>query len=220
MVDRDINERFRRIYAELYKGNATAMAKATFISRSTINSIIGIGGKEVLPGYDVIRKIAEISSPRINIEWLITGEGDMLAPANENALPGQNGKEEYRPRIPATVAAGTLHGFAESVKANDCELVPVVRVFPEYDYTIVVKGDSMEPKFQGGDEIAIRKVASVIEWGKPYVLDTADGAVLKRLYDCGDKLRCVSFNKDYPDFEVSKSDVFGVYKVVGLIRIE
>ena len=77
----------------------------------------------------------------------------------------------------------------------------------------------MEPKFEGGDEIAIRKVYDYIEWGKPYVLDTRDGAVLKRLYDAGDDYKCVSYNSEYPDFKVQKKDVLAVYKVVGLIRI-
>lgn len=71
-----VNERFRMIAEKLYNGNITAMAKATYISRTMINSIIG--EKEVAPGYEVIRKIAEISSPKISLDWLITGAGEML----------------------------------------------------------------------------------------------------------------------------------------------
>ena len=71
-----VNERFRMIAEKLYNGNITAMAKATYISRTTINSIIG--ENEVAPGYEVIRKIAEISSPKISLDWLITGAGEML----------------------------------------------------------------------------------------------------------------------------------------------
>ena len=189
------------------------MAKSTYISRTTIYGIIGEKG--VSPGYDILRRIVEMKTPQINIEWLMTGEGEMIDKGNS-----QGQILETRPRIPMTVAAGTLCGFSKSVKYCDCERQPVIKAFPDYDYTIIVKGDSMEPKFSGGDEIAIRRVAGVIEWGKTYVLDTADGAVLKRLYDNGDSFRCVSFNKEYPDFKVRKSDVFGVYKVVGLIRIE
>lgn len=126
---------------------------------------------------------------------------------------------ETRPRIPTKVTAGTLSSFADAVKSEDCEQIPVVKAFPAYDYTIIVKGDSMEPKFEGGDEIAIRKAVDYIEWGKPYVLDTRDGAVLKRLYDEGEHFRCVSYNKEYPDFLINKTDVFGVYKVVGLLRM-
>ena len=127
--------------------------------------------------------------------------------------------DETRPRIPQTVAAGSLSGFSDGVILPECEQVPVIKAFPPYDYTMIVKGDSMEPKFEGGDEIAIRRVYDYIEWGKTYVLDTRDGAVLKRLYDEGDNYRCVSFNSDYPDFLVNKNDVFGVFKVVGLLRI-
>lgn len=155
----------------------------------------------------------------LSLKWLMDGVGDMYAPSGKAADFEQSQSDETRPRIPMAVAAGLLTGFSDSIKSSDCEQIPIVKAFPPYDCTMIVKGDSMEPKFEGGDEIAIRKVCDVIEWGKTYVLDTRDGAVLKRLYDNGDTFRCVSFNPEYPDFEVSKDDVFGIYKVVGLLRI-
>lgn len=202
-----INERISEICSQLFKGNVTAMARASYISRTTISSIIG--EKEVAPGYEVLRKLGDMSSHSISMPWLIYGKGSML----------NNDSVETHPRIPMSVAAGTLCGFADCVNSCDCEQIPVIKAFPKYDYTIIVKGDSMEPKFAGGDEIAISKVTDFIEWGKTYVLDTRDGAVLKRLYNADDKYRCVSYNNEYPDFEVRKSDVFGVYRVVGLIRV-
>lgn len=155
----------------------------------------------------------------LSLKWLMDGVGDMYAPGGKAADFEQSQSDETRPRIPMAVAAGLLTGFSDSIKSSDCEQIPIVKAFPPYDCTMIVKGDSMEPKLEGGDEIAIRKVCDVIEWGKTYVLDTRDGAVLKRLYDNGDTFRCVSFNPEYPDFEVSKDDVFGIYKVVGLLRI-
>ena len=143
-----------------------------------------------------------------NLDWILTGRE-----------PEAGCNEQTRPRIPMTVAAGTLNGFGDAVLSHQCEQIPVVKMLPDYDYTMIVKGDSMEPKFEGGDEIAIKRVSCIIEWGKPYVLDTRDGAILKRLYDAGDKFRCVSYNSEYSDIEVSKDDVFGIYRVVGLIRI-
>ncbi|WP_337617344.1 hypothetical protein [Prevotella sp.] len=52
------------------------MAKGTNIKRTTINSIIG--PSETSPGYDVLAKIGDISSPRISMEWLIRGVGEMF----------------------------------------------------------------------------------------------------------------------------------------------
>lgn len=166
---------------------------------------------------NTLKKIANAYG--LNLKWLMDGVGDAHAPGGSTAEFMANSSGETRPRIPMAVAAGLLTGFSDSIKSSDCEQVPIIKAFPPYDCTMIVKGDSMEPKFEGGDEIAIRKVCDVIEWGKTYVLDTRDGAVLKRLYDGGDKFKCVSFNPEYPDFEVNKDDVFGVYKVVGLLRI-
>lgn len=71
-----INERIRAILNDVFHGNVSAMAKATYINRNTLNSIVG--EKEVTPGYDVIRRIVEMSTPQINIDWLITGNGEMI----------------------------------------------------------------------------------------------------------------------------------------------
>lgn len=146
--------------------------------------------------------------PEIDKTWLLTGEDD--APA---------APQDTKPHLPIAVIAGRMGGISEAVRLHECEQLPVVYAFPRYDYTMMVQGDSMEPKYEGGDRIAIRKVCDYVEWGKTYVVDTADGALLKRIYDEGDTIRCVSFNKDYPDFHVNKQNIYGLYKVVGLLRV-
>lgn len=161
----------------------------------------------------------------VSAEWLLTGEGPMI---RTTTLPADEGIgivektadcKNLRPRIPFSVAAGSLAVVSEGVMPSDCEYLPVIRQFPNYDFTMIVKGNSMTPAYEGGDEIAVRKVTEYIEWGKTYVLDTQDGAVLKRVYDDGDRIRCVSYNsEEYPDFYVDKESINGYYKVVGLIR--
>ena len=71
-----INQRIKAVLDTIYGGNVTAMAKGTYIKRTTINSIVG--PSETSPGFDVIAKIGEISSPRISMEWLVRGVGDMF----------------------------------------------------------------------------------------------------------------------------------------------
>lgn len=124
------------------------------------------------------------------------------------------------PHLPPKAAAGGMGGFSDSVASYNCEYRPVVKILPKYEMTIEITGDSMLPKLENGDIIAIRKVIDIIEWGKVYVLDTVDGAVVKRLFDEGDKYRCRSFNPEYKDFLVDKRNVYGIYKVVGQIRIQ
>ncbi len=71
-----INLRIKAVLDTVFGGNVTAMAKGTYIKRTTINSIVG--PSETTPGFDVIAKIGEISSPHISMEWLIRGVGDMF----------------------------------------------------------------------------------------------------------------------------------------------
>ena len=74
-VNRDINNRIKTICDEVFRGNLSQMAKATYISRTTLISIIG--EQQSSPGYDVLRKIVEIPTVDINETWLLTGKGEM-----------------------------------------------------------------------------------------------------------------------------------------------
>lgn len=151
--------------------------------------------------------------PKISVEWLITGEGEMLDTGGD--------VKDTCPRVPYTAAAGTLTDAVEGITAGQCERAPRVRNFPAYDFTIVIRGDSMEPEYRSGDEVACRRIdsTSFIQWGKTHVLDTAQGIVMKRVYEDGDKIRCVSYNNAYPDFSIAKSEIYSMNLVVGLLRL-
>lgn len=130
-------------------------------------------------------------------------------------------KPETRPRIPYTAAAGTLTSAVEGVTPDQCEQIPRITAFPNYDFTIIIKGNSMEPKYEGGDEVACKRIdnTSFIQWGKVHVLDTAQGIIIKRVYEDGDNIRCVSYNHEYPDFSISKEEIYSMSLIVGLLRM-
>lgn len=132
-----------------------------------------------------------------------------------------NKDAQTRPRIPYTAAAGTLSGTMSGVTVKDCEQMPLIQQFPAYDFTMFIKGDSMAPKYESGDEIACRRIdqSRFIQWGKPHVLDTAQGIIVKRIYDDGDRIRCVSYNPDYADFSIPKEDIYSMSLVVGALDI-
>lgn len=216
-VDRDINSRIKAICDDVFNGNLTQMAKASYISRTTLISIIG--DQQSSPGYDVLRRIVEIPTVNINEVWLLTGEGGML----KNSSTGNMIDEEVetRPRIPLDAAAGALSVISSSISEYECERLPMITRFPDYDFTIMVKGDSMEPEFHSGDEIACRFIreSSFIQWGRPHVLDTYQGVVLKRIYNRKDAILCKSDNDSYDDFEIPKEDIYRIALVVGTIRL-
>lgn len=162
--------------------------------------------------------------PDLSAEWLMTGEGPMLKSEKTTDridLSNENITVETRPRIPLDAAAGVLSEITQSFIETDCERYPVISRFPKYDFTIMVKGNSMEPEFHSGDEIACRFIEnpSFIQWGRPYVLDTNQGVVLKRIYNRPNAILCKSDNHSYDDFEIPKEDVIRIALVVGSVRL-
>lgn len=160
----------------------------------------------------------------LNPEWLITGKGEMLKSNNTSSLISSaqlQNPTSTKPRIPYAASAGYITNAVEGITEAQCEQIPVIHAFPNYDFTIIIKGDSMEPKYEGGDEVACKRVdgTSFIQWGKAHVLDTAQGIVIKRIYEDGDKIKCVSYNPEYPPFSIDKSEIYSISLVVGLLRI-
>jgi hypothetical protein len=127
-------------------------------------------------------------------------------------------KEFQRPRILNYAIAGRLSDELEETK----EYAPVNPLIPDYDCTIIIRGDSMEPTYHSGDEIALRDVTKTgfIQWGMPHVMDTSQGIVLKRLYEDQRGIKCVSDNKMYEPFVVPEKEIYHIYKIVGFMRIE
>ena len=177
-----------------------------------------------------VKKIC--STDNVSKEWLVGGIGEArpnneykpemaLLPSDFTPTTNEQSDEQTstKPRIPTVAMAGPLSEYIDGIRRRDCEELPTIHQMPSYDFTIIIKGNSMEPKYEGGDEIACKQVFDYIEWGKTYVVSTRDGALLKRLYDAGDKIRCVSYNtEEYPDFYIEKSSDLKFYKIVGLIR--
>jgi phage repressor protein C with HTH and peptisase S24 domain len=166
--------------------------------------------------------------PELNINWLKTGEGEMLKSAvrtgNETiGLPGSI-DITYVPLLPISAQGGTLNDFVVSIKDSDCE--KVISPIKGADFAISVAGDSMSPEYPSGSQILIKKIneKAFIDWGKVYVLDTCNGTVIKKIFPSDDKdtekIKCVSINPEYPPFEIAFSDIHGVYRVLLCMSIK
>lgn len=167
-------------------------------------------------------------APDVNIVWLLTGEGDMLKTEHTKdvmtpvAHQTEN-PEDGIPLIPFSAMAGALTG-EQSVLEYECERY-VVPAFNGADFLMPVKGNSMMPTYISGDIVACQRVPMsglFFQWNKPYVLDTAQGAIIKRIKPGSDKqhVLIVSDNKEYDPFELPYEDIYAVALVIGIIRLE
>lgn len=238
-MESSINERIKQICDYYFGGNTSAMSRAIDVKQSTIRDIIGI--KQSKPSFDTLKKIVDCPTIKVNPSWLLKGDGNVFDKSTgyfyfdfekEDPFIGHIKESQKnisemgltvhaRPRIPLTAAAGALTEAAEGVTIRDCEQLPVIHQLPSYDFTILLKGDSLYPKYESGDEVACKKIdrTSFIQWGKLHVLDTSQGIIAKRVYEDGDKIRCVSYNPEYPDFSIDKKEIYSISLVVGVLRI-
>ena len=184
----------------------------------------------------------------VNAEWLLTGKGDMLKPNikempyNESMAKSMAFSEETKNTINA------IHSLNEPSTHYGIPLIPIdamagfgtggVQVMdydtqryivPEFtelnvDFMIRVKGSSMYPKYNSGDLVACKKLVLsdiFFQWNKVYVLDTDQGALIKRIKKGSeDNLLIVSDNPAYEPYELHLSKIHAIAIVLGVIRLE
>jgi len=189
--------------------NKTQLQEETGLSNAYFANVNRVSGKVA----------AQIKAryPQINIEWLNEGIGEMF-------LDNKGVQSNYTvPLIPISALAGSLSMFTEQVHEYDCERI--VSPIKDASLAISISGESMSPEYPNGCKVLLKKIneKSFIEWGRTYVLDTQNGTVIKNVYPYKghpDKVVCRSINQNYPDFEVSTSDINGWYRVMMQISLK
>lgn len=153
----------------------------------------------------------------LNRDWLLTGEGEMLK--GESEEPYLCEMANYVPLLPISAQGGSLNDFVVSVKNRDCE--KVISPIKGADFAMTVAGDSMAPEYPNGAQILIKRINEniFIEWGKVYVLDTANGSVIKIVTksEMDGCLHCTSINSDqkrYAPFDVPMDEIYGMFRVM------
>jgi len=158
---------------------------------------------------------------KINIDYLF-GEGDMLR-GDEKAVKLSESNMGGIPLIPVNAAAGFGKGEFQ-IMEYECDRY-VVPMFKGAEFLIPVKGNSMMPKYNSGDVVACKNIPLqdiFFQWNKVYVLDTIQGALIKRIKQGSDDdhILIVSENPKYDPFELHKEKINGVALVIGVIRLE
>lgn len=213
-------EDFKNRLQAFIKGNfpsVRAFEKECGLTNGTIGSIGPKG-----PSVEVLSKISD-KCPELNLNWLFSGEGSMQNekidqieeqsyPAGINALP----------LIPSEAFAGPGMPSYDDLRVEDYY---TVSDFKNSDFLIRVTGDSMSPKYCGGDIVACKKISETyfFQWGRVYVIYTqSQGIMIKRVQPSEDRdfITCVSDNPKYAPFDVPKSDIVSIALVNGAITLE
>jgi phage repressor protein C with HTH and peptisase S24 domain len=124
--------------------------------------------------------------------------------------------------IPFEARGGMIGDFVDGVHDYDCEMV--VSPIKGVDFAMTVTGDSMAPEYNPGDRILIKRIDPnlFIEWGRVYVLDTPNGAVIKKLERSDEPgyVTCISINPDVSPFQVNVNAVRGWYRVLMVMSMK
>ena len=167
-----------------------------------------------------INRIVE-NFPSYSVEWLITGEGEMLKTAHEvrpdQTFPLRTDRfvaDQDIPLYELTATAGLVSIFSDLV----VDPVDHLRVpnLPPVDGAVYVKGDSMSPLLKSGDIIIFKKTDLTPEgilWGQIYLLSYTIGSdaytvvkYLKRSPLEG-YIRLVSANEFYDPVDIPAGSV-------------
>jgi len=184
------------------------------LSHGTISSIKVKG-----PSADIVAKISN-SCPELNLNWLFTGKGPML---NEKMAKVEQTTHTI-PLIPIEAFAGPGLPTYEDERIEDYY---TITDFKQSDFLIRVKGDSMVPRFNGGDIVACKVIpiqkTSFIQWGRVHVIYTdSQGVMIKRIEQSEKEgfIKCVSENPKYAPFNVLMEEVVSLALVNGAITLE
>ncbi|MBR6520458.1 MAG: helix-turn-helix transcriptional regulator [Paludibacteraceae bacterium] len=166
------------------------------------------GGAQI---NEILSNFSEISP-----DWLILGKGEMLRQAENKKIP-----------LITTKAFAGPNGWDQAGETfAGCPHYTIPDMFGEKaDFIIQIYGDSMKPRYESGDMVICRYVLDhqFIQWGKIYVIDSEQGAMIKRLCidpNGEDTLLLKSENPDYAPIRIAKNEIRHLALVIGLFRIE
>ncbi len=167
------------------------------------------------------RKFADAG---INIDWLLTGEGEMFSTSSTGALVSTEVmRQDEVANIPYYDIDVMAH-IAESLDLKD-EVPAGVLSIPGFQDCIAcfpVYGSSMEPKISSGDVIAVSQAVSCdqILWGEIYLVITDAWRVVKTVHPgvTEEYIILRSINPAYAgDTNVNKKDLRALYLVRGVV---
>ena len=182
-------------------------------------------------GSDRILRI-HTKYPELNIEWLVTGNGEMI----KNAEREQKTIEISESAISETKRKGALIYDIDAIcglSGRDIEFTDEKVIgsidAPEINSDskiIFATGDSMLPLIASGDRVVIRKIESwdYFNYGQVYLIITNEYRLIKRVRrhpkDADNLILLRSENPDYDDIDLPKREIIHLFIVENILSIK
>lgn len=199
------------------------------LSQAEFSEKVGIKPSQVSEMLNGKRKISERTIhniveafPDLNINWLLTGEGEMLKSDRVTYAPASN---KNIPFYDIDVTASIAESFNDTPEIpqyyidfpplNDC-----TAAFPVY-------GESMEPDFFAGEVVLVKEITNVdsMLWGEPYLVITNANCdnlrTIKNVYLSEDRTKFIlrATNPRYAgDTIIPRDDVLKIFLVKGKVN--
>ena len=175
---------------------------------------------EQVPDSNYLMRLAKHTG--VNVEWLLTGEGEMYSssPKRRNIIPFHRESSFRRvslvdipllSSVPAGKTAAIFH--PEYVE----RYVTVDNIKDQGAFALVVKGSSMSPKIEDGDIVVISPQQEVRS-GDICVVRVNDEDVLKKVKIDEHYIHLIPLNPNFEPVTVRKRDVAFVWKVIRVIK--
>jgi len=156
------------------------------------------------------------STPGSNIPTVINETKTKLPKKQKNKVPF------YDLDVTATITGSYLD------LGEKPEYYVDLKPFNDCDAYVRVYGDSMYPKYQSGDIIAIKKINNLgyMRWGHVHLVVSDsyydDLRTLKEVHPCEDDPECIILKSSNPNFKgenkVEKKHIIGLFLVKGKVR--
>lgn len=207
------------------------------ISKSEFGRRIGVSSafvtsirKSIQP--DKIQSIS-LEFPELNIQWLLTGEGEMLKDSEPEANATLIGSASTSPLIEVRYfevsPSATFQEFVSDVSDASTTIgipaIPGLHIDDSY-CVFQVYGDSMAPQIHNKSRILCREI-NPTRWHTLHdcviVIAYSDKFVIKRLIrnelDTANRLTLASDNPEFPDqHTIAQSDIHCIFQAVQLIN--
>ena len=215
--------------------NKNSFSKAIGISNNvTITRIIN---EHRTPSRATCEKIVS-AFPAYNLEWLLTGEGNMLTDApsqtyHSNARPVDDLSYMNMPVIHIKAQCGYLAGYGDTEYIDTLPTMPVIvdKTYHGKYRIFEAEGDSMDDNSRlaicDGDKVLAREVRRDLWLPKLHINDwyfviihRTKGISIKQITAQDDKgnITCHSLNELFNDYTVNLDDVVEIYNVIKVVE--